>query len=182
MPHLARSIYITHNKTWNSWVLWTYKLNVFQSGKRDKNNYTQQTIKTMWNWQYSQKRDTRHVLMVCYLTSVSTAKITLPVLLKNLSSVQGLSSLKYVYNKTGLLSTTQTIKLKKNTQNQSQPQLIQPTFTLHGHLIQQIYYYYYYCCCLVCSSFAFSYVSCLMSFVICQYVVLVLLLVTWLWT
>ena len=120
--------------------------------------------------------------MVCYLTSVSTAKITLPVLLKNLSSVQGLSSLKYVYNKTGLLSTTQTIKLKKNTQNQSQPQLIQPTFTLHGHLIQQIYYYYYYCCCLVCSSFAFSYVSCLMSFVICQYVVLVLLLVTWLWT
>ena len=95
------------------WVLWTYKLNVFQSGKRHKNNYTQQTIKTMWNWQHCRKWDTRHVLMVCYLTSVSTAKITLPVLLQNLSSVQGLSSLKYVYNKKGLLSTIQTIKLKK---------------------------------------------------------------------
>jgi hypothetical protein len=51
--------------------------------------------------------------MVCYLTSVSTAKITLPVLLQNLSSVQGLSSLKYVYNKKGLLSTIHKIKLKK---------------------------------------------------------------------
>ena len=151
------------------WVLWTYKLNVFQSGKRNKNDYTQQTIKTMWNWQYWQKWDTRHVLMVCYLTSVSAAKITLSVLLQNLSSVQGLSSLKYVYTKKGLLSTTKN-KAKKNMQNQSQSQLIQPTFKLHGHLIQQIYYYYYYCCCcccLVCLSSVFLCVSCLMSFVIC---------------
>jgi len=51
--------------------------------------------------------------MICNLTSVLTDKITVPVLLQNLSSVQGLSSLKYVYNKNGLLSTTQTIKLKK---------------------------------------------------------------------